>query len=48
MREVMGERGDFLFAQRIGDLRHRRPAATGSLSAGESDNFRVLAWETRK
>ena len=30
MREIMGERGDFLFAQRIGDLRHRRPAATGS------------------
>ena len=29
MREVMGERGDFLFAQGIGDLRHRRHAATG-------------------
>src|SRR5438093_3981429 len=30
MREIMGERGDFLFAQGIGDLRHRRHAATGS------------------
>src|SRR2546421_8897554 len=30
MREIMCERSDFLFAQGIGDLRHRRHAATGS------------------
>src|SRR5216684_6660355 len=30
MREIMCERGDFLFAQGIGDLRHCRHAATGS------------------
>ena len=30
MREKMCERGDFLFTQGIGDLRHCRHAATGS------------------
>jgi hypothetical protein len=29
MREIMCERDDFLFAQGIGDLRHRRHAAAG-------------------
>jgi hypothetical protein len=30
MRQIMCERGDFLFAQGMGDLRRRRHAATGS------------------
>src|ERR1700676_1727454 len=30
MREIMRERGDFFFAQGIGDLRHRRHAAPRS------------------
>ena len=30
MREIMRERGDFLFAQGVGDVGHRRPGAAGS------------------
>jgi hypothetical protein len=30
MREIMRQGVDFLFAQRIGDIRHRRHAAAGS------------------
>jgi len=30
MREVVRQRGDFLFAEGIGDIRHRRPSAAGT------------------
>ena len=30
MREIMRERLDFLVAEGIGDIRHRRPGAAGS------------------
>ena len=30
MREIMRQRGDFLVAQGIGDIRHRGPGAAGS------------------